>query len=313
MRRAGILALFLVITSLAMWAGDAPKFTIDLSGLFVTRAAGASAPFVSLAPNQGAGDVFTTDSTALTAWKTGGDVRIGFAWSKLGAEVRGVLLSKWTKSAVYTTDGTELIIETQPLTTYGVGAGDTMTANNESAMKGFEANLTYDLSPAVRLYGGFRYLKVDEAFDLAGASGGEPYEDDIWNSTNTMMGGQIGARFDFMRLAQGATKGLTAQGRAGVALLSNSAHADFEAWMPQTGTDVRKLSPAVDAGVQFGYRFTTMFEVHAGYDLLWIGQVAQANRQFLGTTSFNSPDAAVTPYFSSLIAHGAKAGVTVRF
>jgi hypothetical protein len=313
MKRTGIIAVFLFAASLSMWAADTPKFTIDLSGLFVTRAAGAPAPFLSTAPGEGTGDVFTTDNTALTAWKTGGDVRIGYAWSKLGAEVRGFLLSKWTKSADYTSDGTELIIETQPLTSYGVGVGDTMTANNESAMKGFEANVTYDLSPAIRLYGGFRYLKIDEGFDLLGASDGEPFEDDIWNTTNTMMGGQVGARFEFLRLAQGQAKGFTGQGRVGMAVFSNSAHADFEAWMPQLGTDVHKLSPAVDAGLQFGYRLNSLIEVHAGYDLLWLGKVAQANRQFLGTTSYNSEDVTLTPVFSSLIAHGAKAGVTIRF
>jgi hypothetical protein len=313
MKRTVILAAVLVLSSLSLWASDPPKLTIDLSGLFVTRTAGASLPFVSTDPNEGAGDVFTTDSAALTAWKAGGDVRLGYAWSKLGAEVRGFLLSKWTNSALYTSDGTSLIIETDPTTSYGIGAGDTMTANNESALKGFEANVTYDLTPTIRLYGGFRYLKVDESFDLLGASDGEPFEDDIWSTTNTMMGGQIGVNFEFLSLAEGATKGFTAQGRAGVALFSNSAHADFEAWMPQIGADVHKLSPAVEAGLQFGYCFTSMIEVHAGYGLLWVGQVAQANRQFSGTTSFNFEDVTVTPVFSGLIAHGAKAGLTIRF
>jgi hypothetical protein len=313
MKLVGNLMLLAFILSLPLAAADGTKVTVDVSGFFLTRGAGTASPLVSLVA--GTGDVFTTDSVALNSWKPGGDVRIGLTWSKLGAEVRGFMLAKWSNSAIHTaTSGESLIIETNPTTGYGLpGAGSTMTANNESTFKGFEANLTYDLSPAVRLYGGARYLLIDETFGLLG-DWGSSTEDDVWNTTNKMLGGQLGVRVDILRLANAAAQDFTVRGHGAFALFSNSAHSVFAVDISSrnSAADGSHISPAVDAGLQIGYRIGGAIELHAGYDLMWLNSVAQATRQVAGTTSFNS-DPTSTLVFSSLVVHGAKAGLTIRF
>lgn len=315
MRLLGIFTVLVFILSLPLGAAEGTKVTIDVSGFFLTRAAGTATPLVSLYANPGMGNVFTTDSVALNTWKPGIDLKLGLTWGQFGAEVRGFMLDKWSNSAIYTTStGTSLAIETKPITSYGLpSAGSTLTANNKSTFKGFEANLTYDLSPAVRLYGGVRYLLVNETLDFLGDWHSET-EDDIWNTANKILGGQVGVRVNFLPQAGAATQGFTLQGHGAFALFSNSAHADFTVVdSTRTSTvDASHISPAVDAGLQFGYRFGGAIELHAGYDLMWLNSVAQATGQVTGTTSFNAMPTS-TLVFSSLLVHGAKAGLTIRF
>ena len=314
MKPVVIFILLAFILGLPLGAAERTQFTVDVSGFFLTRGTGTTAPLVSLIDNAGTGDIFTTDSVALNTWKPGGDLRLGCLWSKFGAEVRGFLLTKWSKSATYAqTVSSLLAIETNPFTLYFLPLGDTLTASNESTLRSFEVNLTYDLTPAIRLYGGFRYFRINEMFELLGDF--VPVsEQDIWNTTNTMMGGQVGARVDFLRPADEAKQGLTIQCHGAFALFSNNTHADFTAYdiWDTTSVDGSKISPAVEAGLQVGYRLGRLVELHAGYDLMWLNSVAQAVRQVAGTTSYNSMPT-TTLVFSSLVVHGAKAGVTICF
>jgi len=318
MRIAGILTLLVLVLSLPLLAADGTKFTVDVSGFLLTQVPGTSVPLVSLYANAGTGDVFTTGSAALNTWKPGGDLRLGYAWSKLGVEVRGFLLSRWSNATIYTSNGENLAIETNPITSYGMGsAGNTLTATNDGRLKGFEANLTYDLAPKVRLYGGFRYLQLNGTFDLYGYFGESSYENDLWATTNKLLGGQIGARVDILRPAGEATRGFVLQGHGAFALFSNSAHTGFttnysgEA-IYDIAADSHKLTPAVDAGVQAGYRMGRLIELHVGYNLLWMSSVSQAIRQVAGTTSYNETPTIALVY-KDLVVHGAQAGITVRF
>jgi hypothetical protein len=299
---------------LPLGAAAGTKVTIDLSGFFLTRTPGTTAPLVSLIDNAGTGDVFTTDCVALNTWKPGSDLRLGYVWSKFGAEVRGFLLAKWSNSAGYVQREVSLLaIETNPITTYGLSLGETLIANNESTLKGLEANLTYDLTPTVRLYGGVCYLRINETFSLLGVFVGDNTERDVWNTSNTMLGGQIGGRVEFLRLGDAATRGFTVQGHGAFALFHNDAHANFIVVNHYDITaDGNKISPAVEVGLQVGYRLGRMIELHAGYDLMWLSSVAQAIRHVAATTAYNS-EPTMSLVFDSLVLHGAKAGVTVRF
>jgi len=99
------------------------------------------------------------------------------------------------------------------------------------------------------------------------------------------------------------------------ALFGNSAHTRFVA-NDETGYEVaaggRKLTPAVDAGVQAGYRLGRLVEFYVGYDLPWVSSASQANRQVAGTTSY-SETPTIALVYKSPVSHGAKAGVTIRF
>ncbi len=315
MRPVVIFTFLAFIISLPLGAAESTKLTIDVSGLFLSRGAGATTPLVSMFDNPGSGDIFTTDSVALNTWKPGGALRLGYVWSKLGAEVRGFLLAQWSKSPTYTQTVDSLIaIETNPSFAYGLWLGQTLTANNESTLKGLEANLTYDLTPVIRLYGGLRYLRINETFSLFGDFGGGMSELDIWTTANSMLGGQIGARVELLRVDNEAARGFTAQGRAAFALLHNNAHADFTVvdYHDLVPADANKISPTVEAGLQVGYQLGRMIELHAGYDLMWLSSVAQAVRHVAAMTPYISRPI-LSLVFDSLVIHGAKAGVTIRF
>jgi hypothetical protein len=314
MRLLRIFTVLVLALSFPLAAAEGTKVTLDVSGFFLTRAAGTAAPLVSQNATPGTGDIFTTDSVALNSWKPGIDLRLGLSWSRLGAELHGFMLGKWSNSAVFSVAGfTNVILETNPHSLYSLPAGGTLTANNESTFKGFEANLTYALSPAVCLYGGLRYLLVDEMFDFYGQWGASG-EDDVWNTTNKMLGGQVGVRFDFMPQAAAAAEGFTLGGHCAVALFSNSAHVDCAVvgTIKTSLLDASQFSPAVDAGLKFGYRFGSVVELHAGYDLIWLSSVAKAADQVSGTTALGAVPIS-TLVFSNLLVHGAKAGLTFRF
>lgn len=317
-------ALAVVLSLPTLATAQAKKFTLDLSGTFLTRIAGSTVPLVSSSySSPGTGDIFTTDSVALDAWKAGGDIRLGYAWGKFGVEVRGFLLSKADQSALYTNGATSLniAIEMNPADDYGLPPAATLTATaqDDKPLMGFEANATYDLMPKVRLFGGFRYLRLDQTYTLLGqfSSIEDDFELDTFAVTNKMLGGQVGARIDILSPADGATQGFTAQGYGAFALFSNSVNIDFvsvygtaEPWAAASG-EARKITPAVDAGFQVGYRLSSLIEFHVGYNLLWVNKVCEASRQLASLDSY--PDTTADPQYKSLSVHGVKAGITVRF
>lgn len=321
----GIACVLALIMSLpAAAAAQGTKFTIDLSGAFLTRAAGSSIPLASSDyDNPGTGDLFTSDSVALDAWKAGGDLRLGYAWGKLGVEVRGFLLAKPSASAVFTNDSGDwmyIAVEFNTPNGYGLPAGTVLTtaAQDDEPLLGLEANATYALTPRIQLYGGFRYFQLNQSYLLYGqfTSSESDYERDTFTAKNKMFGGQIGARVDILPLADGADQGFTAQGHGAFILVSDKADVDFEciyggslSWAA-TGT-ASKIVPGVDAGLQFGYRVNRLIEFHVGYDLLWLGGVGEAVRQTRSIDTYD--DTTAVPQFKSFATHGAKAGVTVRF
>ncbi|MEN6560081.1 MAG: hypothetical protein ABFD52_04820 [Acidobacteriota bacterium] len=320
---ACILALILSLPAAA--AAQGTKFTIDLSGAFLTRAAGSSIPLVSSDYNNpGTGDIFTSDSVALDAWKAGGDLRLGYAWGKLGVEVRGFLLAKPSASSVYANnsgDWMDIAVEFKSADSYGLPDGSVLTAaaQDDKPLMGLEANATYALTPKIQLYGGFRYFQLNQSYALLGqfSSDVNDYEIDGWNVKNKMFGGQVGARVDILRPAEGTEQGFTAQGHGAFILLSNKADVVFQSyyggepnWAAATGS-ASKIAPGVDAGFQFGYRLNRLIEFHVGYDLLWLSGVGEAVRQTDSMDDYS--DTTADPQFKSFAVHGAKAGVTVRF
>jgi len=322
----GIMCVLALILSLpAAAATQGTRFTIDLSGAFLTRTAGSSIPLVSSDyDNPGTGDIFTTDSVALDAWKAGGDLRLGYAWGKFGVEVRGFLLAKPSASAVYTNnsgDWMDIAVEFNSVNSYGLPAGTVLTAaaQDDKPLLGFEANVTYALTPRIQLYGGFRYFRLNQSYSLLGqfTSAADDYEIDSWTAENKMFGGQVGARLDILRPADGVEQGFTAQGHGAVLLLSDNANVDFvsiyggeASWAGATGA-AHKIAPGVDAGLQVGYRVNSLLEFHVGYDLLWLGGVSEAVRQPRSMDAYS--DTTADPQFKGFAVHGAKAGVTIRF
>ncbi len=317
MKRTILAALVAVVLCLPLAAADQTKWTIDASGFYLTRSAGSNSPLVSTYSNPGTGDIMVIKDVALTAWKPGADLRIAYSLCrKWGVEVRGSLLAKASKSFTNTNSSGSFIsyaIETTPVTSYGMPTEGSMEGtNNAEALKNVEANATFALTPSVSLYGGFRFIQFNDSFTLLGVfPAQEDTETDIWTAKNNMWGVQIGARADILSLLGKSSGKFSVDGSLGAALFLNKAKSDFylDNSLASALAD-NKLSPAVDAGLRFGYRLNDMFEVHAGYNLLWIGSVAQSVRMIANMNTYFGDR---TMAFDSLLYHGAKAGVTVRF
>ena len=320
---ACVLALILSLPVAA--AAQGTKFTIDLSGAFLTRTAGSFLPLVSSDyDNPGTGDIFSSDSVALDAWKAGGDLRLGYAWGKFGVEVRGFLLAKPKATAVYTNDSDvfmRVAVVFNTPNSYGLPTGSVFTAaaQEDKPLLGFEANVTYALTPRIQLYGGFRYFQLNQSYSLLGqfSSSADDYELDAFTAKNKMFGGQVGARVDILRPVEGTEQGFTVQGHGAFILVSDNADVVFDShygsapiWAAAAGS-ASKIAPGVDAGLQFGYRVNRLIELHVGYDLLWLSSVAEAVRQTRSIEGYT--DTTADPQFKSFVVHGAKAGVTVRF
>lgn len=316
------LVVLTVVLSLPALAAEQHKgFYVDLSGAFLTRAAGSTVPLVSSSySSPGTGDIFNTGTVALKALKLGGDLKAGYNWGKWGVEVRGFALAKGNKAATYTNDTgsfMEIGIEMAEANEYGLPAGDPITATNkdDKAIRGFEANGTYQLTPRIQLYAGLRYMSLSQSFNLYGVFGTE-YESDLWTAKNKLFGGQVGANVDILGQADDVTPGWTLKGHGAFALLSNSVDDAFS--VDYTGTEetaisgsAHKLTPAVDAGLRGAYRLNHLLEFHVSYDLLWVAKVAQADYQLTSMKYYS--DTAMTPVYKSFFLHGIKAGVTLYF
>ncbi len=317
MKRTGMLSALAIMLSLPLAAADQTKWTIDASGSYLTRTAGTNSPLVSLSANAGTGDIMKTKDVAPTAWKPGADLKVAYALSgKLGVEVRGSYLAKASKAFTNVNSSGSFLsyaIETNVIQPYGMPAGATLTGETQAnALKSIEANATFTLTPAVSLYGGFRFMQLNESFSLLGYLSEAENELNLWNAKNNMWGVQFGARADILALLGKPAEKFTINGSLGAALFLDKAKSDFSVnGTPYTvPISDSKISPAVDAGIRFGYRVTDMIEVHAGYNVLWITSVAQAARQ---VSSMGQYGGALNMSYDSLLYHGAKLGVTVRF
>ncbi len=317
------LCVLTAVLSLPAMAVDQHKgLTIDLSGAFLTRAAGSNVPLVSTDHfTPGTGDIFSTDTVALKALKIGGDLKVGYVWGKWGVEVRGFALAKGNKASAYTNDGIGsvlLSVDMAEANGYGLLGGGSLTATNkdDKALWGFEANGTYQLTPKVLLYAGLRYMMLSQSFNLYGTFDTD-YQTDLWTTENKLFGGQVGANVNILGRADDIMPGWILNGHGAFALLSNSMddafvsiYDDEEAWAAAAGS-AHKITPAVDAGLRGAYRLNRLLEFHVSYDLLWVARVAQADYQLTAMEYYNNT--AMTPVYKSFLLHGIKAGVTLYF
>jgi len=292
------------------------EWTIEASGYLAKRAAGPVIPLVSLEAHPGSGDIFNSSTAALDKWAPSFKLAIGTTWGSLGFEIRGFLLGKLSNSFTFGSGsiGDSLLFETHPVTHYGLSAHNTITQDHESAFFGIEANLTYDLSSAIRLFGGLRYVNLKETMAMTGLWP-DGTEVDTWETGNNLFGGQAGIRARLVKPLGPSGSSFIVTVRAAFGLFNNSADVDFTVfdYDKEAIASDSSLTPAVDAGLGVGFRFGGSFEVFAGYDFFWTGSVAKAADQVAATSSFNLNVVTSTVAFTSLLIHGLKAGLALHF
>ncbi len=350
MKRTGlvfILPILAILLSIPLAAADksdpvektdGQKWTIDLSGSFLVRAAGMGVPVAS---RYSMDEELSTANTALDAWKPGASLKVGRSWGRLGAEVRLTMRAGSSASAFFDLAGgyNAPRLDSAGRTSY-IPYGDiTVTAGNSGqAVKGLEAGLTYDLSEAVSVHAGFRYLSIDEDFVLSydlnreldsmfqgPSAGGSPtsYMEarnraEMWSTGNRMMGGQIGLRVDFLRLAGAGQGRFTLRGRTALTIFGNRVKTSYVRSIDSEvrdniGVAKNKAVLGADCGLQAGFRLSRLVELHAGYDLMWLGSTAQADHQTATTYEVYYDQDTDHIDFRSLVLQGATVGVTLRF
>jgi hypothetical protein len=252
-------------------------------------------------------------------WEAGFEAALGVRWDRWGVEARGFWLDTFEENQTFIGTGDDLVIETDPPTSYGLSAGNTLDGSFESDIYGAEASVSFEVVPNATIYAGPRWINFDEEFELFGDFGGGASETNTWETDNELLGAQLGFRTDLIALATGSPGAFSVNTDVSVGIFDNQAEADFQVLdggVPRPDADVSDdesiLAFAVDAELTVGYEVTENILVFVGYQVLYIDGVANAVEQVDGTTSFNN-DPTIDIRRGSALFHGGKAGVTIRF
>jgi opacity protein-like surface antigen len=282
----------------------------------MTRTKPDSTAIWSTGAAPGTGDILRSDSFD-SPWKGGIEARAGVKRGIWGVEAAAFWLGQSNPSLLYTSaGGGATVIQTNPTTTYGLGAGNTLTFNYSSRINSWEVNGTWDAWRGVTLLAGLRTIRLTEQLNAIGAAGGVPFETDTWDTRNRLWGGQIGARFDFLQLAGRAPSPWIVDGHARVGVFRNS----IDNTMSRSSVQLFSGSFSNTAwawlgGVDVGYRFTNNVALTLGYEALWLNGVALAPNQVQATPNFNGGGPFTAPIgvrTEDVLYHGAKLTLRVR-
>jgi Putative beta barrel porin-7 (BBP7) len=187
---------------------------------------------------------------------------------------------------------------------------DQITEIYSSHINNYEINFILPYA-SVQYLAGFRYLSIDERFDIntfSNATGSGDYQ---IVSHNRMYGGQLGARtqwqverfvFDF-------------EGKAGV--FANSAHqdqtvvGDTDGVLRQTGASERQAAFVGEVSAYLFIPMGTHFTGRLGYTAIWIDDLALAPDQLDFTDTTTSGTGIYTR--GSMLIHGFNAGLEARW
>ena len=258
-------------------------------------------------------------------WSSGVQARAGILFSRLGIELGGFWISPWSSYVERVGPFDDPVIETTPETL--VLAPTAVLATNETRIFGADANVVIQVNPNILMFGGVAFISLADSLEIGltvdllptGPSPDEGYSVYTWDTLNRMIGPQFGARVSLGSLLPG-TFFLGADIRAGLLFnfIQNSVFADRDVLLGDlTGTDTAfSISPMVGAGVKVGFQATSNIALTAGYQALWLGNVALAPDQVAQTGDMNiarpgavSLGTATNDFFT----HGLEIGIKIRF
>ncbi len=182
-------------------------------------------------------------------------------------------------------------------TDLGIGEGD---VRYESKLQTAELNLFKDVNNWNQFMIGFRWLELDEHSAITGSGTIVPMFDERVDVRNSLVGGQIGWRKTIWDAGGFVTANVTTKG----GLFNNSIHrrtSDFGT--SPLGKDELSFIGEVDISVNC--EITQCWSLNAGYQFLWITDIAEAPDQFF------SPDEIFDDATAFL--HGARIGFTKTF
>jgi hypothetical protein len=201
-------------------------------------------------------------------------------------------LNDWDASRTLTGDNDLRIPGDLGLATLDFFNDDSLTASQAATINNVEVNLWRHTGESpLELMAGFRYLNLDEQFQISASDSDTGASRYRVNTRNDLFGGQIGGRFR-PSLDRAGRFGLEAIAKAGVfgnAVGMNQFVSDSDNTFVVRNTNVAAGQTAFvgDVGLAALMRVTDSITARIGYTLIWVEGVARAANQldFTDTTS----------------------------
>jgi hypothetical protein len=188
-------------------------------------------------------------------------------------------------------------------------AADQMTLDYKSRLNNVEANFVRSLSGDVALIAGFRYLTLNEDFNIRSTdldSGTSNYR---IHSTNNLFGGQLGARLKqyYSRFGWDATVKAGVFGNAASQAQTVTDFPPLFFLRDQRTASGGQVAFVGDINISGFYQLNDLWALRGGYNLLWVQGVALAPNQLDFT---DTPTSGTTLHSTGgFFAHGVNLGV----
>ena len=284
----------------------------QVDALFLTRDNRANQPAVIRVTDEGNANPGTTVLTAGSpTFNLQPGVRVLVGWQLDDCNALELLyfgIYNWSASATAAGNNNLAIPGDLGLASLDFFAADRMTLSYRSTLNNAEANYVGSLGGDLSLLGGFRYLSVNETFNIRSTDVDTGTSNYHVHTNNNLYGGQLGARWYQVR----GDWDLMATGKAGIFGNDGSQSqtiTDFPSgFFLRDSGNIRGGNVAFvgDINLSAAYYLNDVWTLRVGYNLLWIEGVALAQNQLDFT---DTPSSGTTLRTAGFFAHGVNVGL----
>ncbi len=282
--------------------GGSHDWYISLAALALQRSTPNGGAIVAANP---AGTPFMTGADFDFGWSPGIDAAVGVGLFGDEAIEARVMYSRMDSGYNFTSPGNFI----------GVGftgpGGTLFVSEYETTLMSWEANWRHRYNDRLSVLAGFRSIGIEDVMSTvlnANVATG------LYEADNNMLGVQVGAQLSVFE--QSNPLQLDVFGKLGI--FSNNSEAGIREFQGnnfigefQSGL-VRETNYAAELGVTAGYKVLENVSLTAGYQLLWVNDVALASNAASG--SLLNPSLLRTNVFrDDILFHGFNAGLKVSF
>lgn len=191
--------------------------------------------------------------------------------------------------------------------------GTTFAADYDTKLTSFELNLRHHFTDQFSVLAGVRHIKIEE--DLFGHLN-TTVAHGLYSYDNNLLGGQVGAQwsvFDpskpFQLDLSGKVGAFSMKSDGGIYEYQGPARTFIGSFV---NPGVRETTYAAEVGVNAGYNVTSNINVTAGYQLLWVSDVAQSGAA--ASASILNPSLLRTNvYRDDILFHGFNVGLNIAW
>ena len=279
-----------------------PNWYISVAALALQRSTPSDGTIVAANP---AGTPFMTGDVFDFGWSPGIDAAIGIGLFGNEAIEARAMYSKMDSDYSFVSPGNFI----------GVGftgpGGTVFNSEYETTLMSWEVNWRHHFNDRLSVLAGFRSLGVEDTMKTvlnANVVTG------LYEADNDMLGAQVGAQFSLFD--QSTPFQLDVSGKVGV--FSNKSEAGIREFQGnnfigefQSGS-VRETNYAAEVGVAAGYNVFGNVSLTAGYQLLWVDDLALASNAASGSL-LNPSLLRTNVYRDEVLFHGFNVGLKMSF